>query len=72
MARCFAAAVLYGGHRPVPVNQMKFQAPSRPCVVNLTVSVKSPVFVGVDCESTATFRVWRHDELKEDDDAGDW
>lgn len=51
---------------------MKFQAPTRPGFVNLMVSVKSPVFVGVDCESTASFRVWRHDELKEDEDAGDW
>ncbi|CAN0141504.1 unnamed protein product [Ectocarpus sp. 6 AP-2014] len=52
--------------------KMKFQAPARPGFVDLTVFVKSPVFVGVDCESTARFRVWRHDELKEDDDAGDW
>ncbi|CAN0000715.1 unnamed protein product [Scytosiphon promiscuus] len=52
--------------------KMNFQAPTRPGFVNLVLSVKSPVFVGVDCESTASFRVWRHDELKEDDDAEDW
>lgn len=39
----------------------------------LTIAVKSPVFVGVNCESTTAFRVYRHDELKEDDgDPGDW
>lgn len=54
------------------MHQMKFQAPTRPGFVNLTVSVKSPVFVGVDCEGAASFRVWRHDELKEDEDEGDW
>lgn len=52
--------------------QIKFQAPRRPGIVPLTVFVKSPVFVGVDCQSSASFRVYRHDELKDDDDAGDW
>lgn len=41
-------------------------------MMSLTVAVKSPVFVGVDCEGSTTFRVYRHDELKEDKDAGDW
>lgn len=58
--------------RSLCVFQIKFQAPTRPGFVPLMVFVKSPVFVGVDCEGTSTFRVYRHDELKEDDDAGDW
>lgn len=36
------------------------------------VFVKSPIFLGVDCESSTSFRVYRHDELREDEDAGDW
>lgn len=54
------------------VEQIKFQAPGRFGIIPLMVFVKSPVFVGVDCECSASFRVYRHDELREDEDAGDW
>lgn len=52
--------------------QIKFQAPRRPGIIPLVVFVKSPIFLGVDCESSTSFRVYRHDELREDEDAGDW
>lgn len=40
--------------------------------MHLTAMVKSPVFVGVDREGSGTMRVFRHDELRDDQDAGDW
>ena len=52
--------------------QIAFQAPRRPGFVPLVVLVKSPVFVGVDCEGEGSFRVYRHEDLKEDEDGGDW
>ena len=54
------------------VCQIAFQAPRRPGFVPLTVLVKSPVFVGVDCEGEGSFRVYRHEDIKEDEDGGDW